>query len=427
MRKAQYICLVGSIGLISADRIDLLLRSAPFTLTPFLVLSPLVVLFSLLSKGLAGTPHLTITPPIQRQIPFLAASSLFLLLSLISVALGMDPERGIVAFADLLLVCILGYCISMRILVDLEPEKLIVRSVTFAVLVYTFFCVGQVIAWTHGMVMAQEPTSWVESLFAPQPLWVFAPRLSGATVDPNRAGFVLVMYIALLDKFAAKSRYTFMLHLVVAVLVLLTLSRSAMLCWFVYYFFSRNFWKLFTSRRVVVWLTIIAIASSLGYFFYREQLNDLSEAWNISEAVSDRFTLDQGSSGGDHIALIRRGVDTWLSSTHTAIIGIGFAAAPKVLTDFFGTNKHGNFHSLYLTVLAELGFFAFVTLMFILGYPVYGRQGSVACIAAIVIFNVTYQSLMEPLFWVILALLWSFERRGGAKHQPLVLSSVPAS
>src|ERR1035441_2328725 len=113
LRKLQYICLVGSIGLIGADRIDLFAGHGPFTLTPFLVLAPLVLLIQLLRVGLRGTFHLTIRPPIRRQIPFLAALVLFSLFALASVPFGLDPERGLMAFADLLLVSTLGYCISM--------------------------------------------------------------------------------------------------------------------------------------------------------------------------------------------------------------------------------------------------------------------------------------------------------------------------
>jgi O-antigen ligase len=81
------------------------------------------------------------------------------------------------------------------------------------------------------------------------------------------------------------------------------------------------------------------------------------------------------------------------------------------LPDFFGNDKRGNFHDIYVTVLAEMGLPAFVVLMFIFGYPVVARKGTVPCMAAIMIFNVSYQSQTEPVFWLALALLWSYERK----------------
>ena len=131
LRKLQYICLVGSIGLIAADRIDLLAGRGPFILTPFLVLAPLILLISVLRVEPARMLRFTITAPIRRQTPFVAASGVFLLLSFASVPIGLDPERGLVAFFDLFLVAVLGYYISLQVLEDPAQEKLIVWSVTF--------------------------------------------------------------------------------------------------------------------------------------------------------------------------------------------------------------------------------------------------------------------------------------------------------
>jgi hypothetical protein len=170
----------------------------------------------------------------------------------------------------------------------------------------------------------------------------------------------------------------------------------------------------------------IAIVGSLVCVVYQEEIAGLAEVWEISDAVSERMSVDQGSSGEDHVLLIRRGLETWLTSTKTVITGIGFAAGPKVLGDFFGDDKHGNFHCLYVTVLAELGLPAFVILMFLLGYPVISRKGAVSLIAAIMIFNVSYQSHMEPVFWVVLALAWSYERRERPKLRSLALDNGPS-
>jgi hypothetical protein len=92
-------------------------------------------------------------------------------------------------------------------------------------------------------------------------------------------------------------------------------------------------------------------------------------------------------------------------------MGIGFAAAPKVLTDFFGDSKYGNFHSLYVSFLVELGLPTFLLFMMMLGYPIIGRKSATSCIVAIAVFNVTYQSSSEPIFWVAFALVWSLERK----------------
>jgi len=87
------------------------------------------------------------------------------------------------------------------------------------------------------------------------------------------------------------------------------------------------------------------------------------------------------------------------------------------LGDFFGDNKYGNFHDLYVSVLAELGLPAFLLLLIILCYPITRRKEAACFMAAILVFNVFLQSFLEPIFWVTLALVWSFEPKGRESQQ----------
>jgi O-antigen ligase len=164
------------------------------------------------------------------------------------------------------------------------------------------------------------------------------------------------------------------------------------------------------SRRVLTGLIAILALGLLLFVKYQQELTAVAEAWEISDAISAKLSMDTGSSGESHVLLIERGLNTWLASTKTVMTGIGYAAAPKVLADFFGDDKRGNFHSLYITTLAEMGLPAFIALLFLLGYPIFGRRSSICAIAAILVFNLTYQTETEPLFWLMLALLWSYGR-----------------
>ena len=113
---------------------------------------------------------------------------LFLFFSFTSTFFGVNPQRGLVALADLVLVCVLGYCISVRILTEPAPEKLLVRSVTFALIVYLIFCLGECIAWSHGLFRSDpQGSSSIESTFAPTAGLFWLPRLSGFSADENRA------------------------------------------------------------------------------------------------------------------------------------------------------------------------------------------------------------------------------------------------
>jgi hypothetical protein len=410
LKKLEYDCVVGSIALIGADRIDLLAGYGPFRLTPFLLLASLVVLTRLPVWGLRGNLQLALSPPIRRQIPFLVLLVLFLFISFLSTLFGINPERGLVSLLDLVLVAALGYCLSIRILADPAPGKLVVRSVTFALIVWLIFCIGGCIAWTHGVMrLEEESASSIASMFAPTATLLWAPRLSGYCLDSNRAGFILVMYLVLLDRFAVKTRYVRFLRFAIGFFIMLAVSRSAMLCWFAYYVFSAAFWRRVATRRAAFGLTAVAMVCLLVGLTYRTEIAGLLDLWQLSDVVSDRLSGEQGTSGGDHIELIRRGFETWSNSPRAVVAGIGFAGAPRVLGDIFGDSKYGNFHDLYVSVLAELGLPAFLVFMILLGYPMVGRRGAASCIAAIAIFNIFLQSYMEPLFWLALALVWSFK------------------
>jgi hypothetical protein len=323
----------------------------------------------------------------------------------------------------LFLVAVLGYFISLQILKEPDQEKVIVTSVVFGLGLYSIFCVAEFIAWSHGVVMtAERGGPWLQSTFGPSTLGAWAPILAGTEYDANRAAFVLTMYLALLDRFAAKSRYTRVLRFAIPALIVLTYSRSGTLCWLAYYLFSRTFWARLSSRRVLVRVAAIVIVSSLVFAVYQKEMIELVEAWEIADAVSAKMSMDPGTGGESHILLIERGLKTWLTSTKTVITGIGYAAAPKVLEDFFGSdNKRANFHSLYVTTLAEMGLPAFFILVFLLGYPIIARKGVVPCMAAIMVFNVAYQTDTEPMFWLMLALLWSYG--SGSRAKALFLAS----
>jgi hypothetical protein len=424
LRKIQYVCLVASIVFISADRIDLFFSHGPFVLTPFLVFAPLGLLLGFIRTGPERMFRFPTPSPVRRQLPFVAATIVFLLFTFASLPLGMDPGRGLVLFIALLSVAVLAYGISVQILTDPEQGKLISQAITLGLIVYAVFCIGEGIAWSRGISLSDEPVAWSESVFAATPFGAWAPRLSGPTIDPNRAGFVLTMYLVLLDKFAVRSRYA---RGLIVFFILLTVSKSAIACWLGYYLFSKRFWVRLASRRAIAWLTVIGIAASVVCFVYGTQIVNLAQALELGDAVSDRMSMDRGSSGESHVLLIERGFDTWLTSPKTIIAGIGFGSAPKVLADFFGNDKYGNFHCLYVTVLAESGLLAFMVLVFILGYPIIGRTGTLSAIAAIAIFNLSYQSHMEPIFWLVLALLWSSERRQRTKVRSLVLARATAS
>jgi hypothetical protein len=428
LRRLEYSCLIGSVALIGADRIDLLGGRGSFRLPPFLVLGAIAVVLRFAVITVEQRLFIVTTPSLPRQMSFLVVLVVFLFLASFSTIFGQDPSRGVMQLAEVVLVSVLGYCVSVQILAEPAPERLIFRAVSLGVIVHLIFCIGQCIAWAYGIAPQDVDVrtgSGIATLFAPSSSLLWVPRLSGAAIDPNGAGFGLVMYLVLLDALVPKSRYTGVLRFAIALFVLLALSRSAMLCWFAYYLFSRKFWRKLTFRRTVTWLAASALLCTLLWITHKNEIMDMVELGQVSYMISDRLSTGEGSSGGDHVKLIQRGLEIWSSSPRRMIMGIGLGAEPRVLSDFFGDDKHGNFHCLYVTVLTGLGLPAFIILIVLFVYPIIAREGAIPGIAALATFSVPYQAHTSAMFWLVLALVWAFKPKRPGPFFPGHMQRTP--
>ena len=78
LKKLEYVCLVGSIALIGADRIDLFGGYGFFRLTPFLFFASLVVLIRLFCRGIARKISGCDRPAFSSPNPFSRRVSTFL-------------------------------------------------------------------------------------------------------------------------------------------------------------------------------------------------------------------------------------------------------------------------------------------------------------------------------------------------------------
>src|SRR5215831_17557913 len=125
LRTLEYSCLVGSIALIGADRIDLLGGTGSFRLPPFLVLAALGVFLRLAIIALERKLFVFTTPPVRRQMPYLVVLVVFLFLMSISTIFGLDPSRGLMQLTEVVLVSVLGYCVSVQIISQPDGERLI--------------------------------------------------------------------------------------------------------------------------------------------------------------------------------------------------------------------------------------------------------------------------------------------------------------
>jgi hypothetical protein len=229
------------------------------------------------------------------------------------------------------------------------------------------------------------------------------------------------MYMALIDLFTtASARQVRWIRILVHVFVVMTISNTAVLCLFFYDLFWWDFRAFFTSsRRILKALSVAAVLCLIALVFHG-RIETLLTDWNISDILSAKSNVTSGSSGAIHVALLERSVDVWLSSAKTFFIGIGMGGDYTVLYDIFGPNKDANFHSLYGMFLADFGIISFLILMLILIPPIFLRRRAAGCMLGIMVFNISYLTLLEPVMWLMLWMLWSL---GSASWRPKLSAS----
>lgn len=384
--------LVLWMALIGAVRLDLAGGALPVTLSPFLVLTPLLV-------GALALRRFRRAQPVVIEwasLGYLLFVSLFFAAAGASTFLSLDADATLARSA--LLILQFGGATAIALLVHDDTEAInALRS--GAVLGVALFVVMDVLAvLSFAGVLPKElslggPTLRLDS-------YGYAgiiPRLSGTVLDPNNAGLVLLIYAFL----APRVRGTAL------VLMLLTLSRSAVLAALtlgvVAAWQSGILHRAAPVKRLLLAITVAAV----GLTLVARSPGAIEGTAKMMAPFAERFGGgEEENSAADHRALIVRAADEGSRTIPRALLGLGWGASYVVLQDLFPGNRYGNFHSLYGTAFAEAGVVALVSLLALLLVPLGRHTPWRPAVAGFIVFNLFYQSTTEPVFWLVLALAW---------------------
>jgi O-antigen ligase len=229
------------------------------------------------------------------------------------------------------------------------------------------------------------------------------PRLAGQTLDPNRGAMVSIVLLFLVFRFGKPSPARAVTAFVTIFSLIGALSRSAILgsLGVLGAAFAERRRLRITRGRLAAGCTAMA-AATLVLLVVPGAVEMLGVVtWPLTERFSTR---DGGNSL--HFEMIERGLDVAGRSWKNALIGIGYGNAGPVLADLLPDTKYGNFHSQYATLLAETGFVALLVGMIIMLYPAVRRNPFRPVAAGFLLFNVFYQLLTEPAFWLVMACAW---------------------
>ena len=385
------------VATLGADRIDLLGGHVSVHVTPFLVLTPIVAATELWRRRREGSP-------VSLGRSMLAYCALLLCLAVVVLAsVYVSRETAVsAARATLLVATIAGTLVVILTLPEKEVVGILARGAVLGLALFALFSVLEGLTFL-GIAPEHLLAGPIDVDLVTAPYAGIFPRLSGPVIDPNRGGLLVLCYAYALARGAFRPRMRRSWLGVAALLLLLTLSRSAVLAAgvaFVVILAERRRLALGFAPAVVALVLVGAMSVVLLAFPVTGQ--------RFAETVSpfsQRLSAGEGSAT-THLALVQRGFATATASVPRALIGLGYGSSYLVLDDIFPGNRYGNFHSLYVSMFAESGVFALLLIVALLVVPLTRRGPYRALVVGLVIFNVFYQATVEPVFWAVLALAW---------------------
>jgi len=386
------------IALIGADRIDLAGGRGPFVLTPFLVLTPFVLISQAWCRRREGLP-LAIT---RRAMIYSTTAAALLTIVLISVFVAPDMQIS-ASRASLLIANVVATFLVVLMTVDRpDAARVLARGAAASLLLFLAFDVAEVLGFIGR---GAESMRLGPALFRFGGLQIIGPlpRVAGPVGDANRGGFVLLLYAVLIARGERNAVVRGAALFVIVVLILATMSRSAVLGALATLVAMILLRTSVPSPRTLATIGLVATAG-LTFVLLKPNVVDRVTAVVMSP-VADRLSSGDGSAH-THLALIKRGLSEATESIPRAAIGVGYGTSHLVLQDVFPGDKYGNFHSLYVTMFAESGVGALI-LMLVLLFAALAIGGPWrALIAGAIAFNVFYQTPAEPAFWFLLASAW---------------------
>ena len=107
--------------------------------------------------------------------------------------------------------------------------------------------------------------------------------------------------------------------------------------------------------------------------------------------------------------LIKDAIDELDSSIKILLLGNGHGTSFDTIKGYrMSKDKNANYHTQYLSIFVENGFFAFISFVFLtIIIPFYNNRNIFfPLIVGSIVFNLFYQMLNEPTYWTIIFLFY---------------------
>lgn len=385
------------LALLSVGRIDFLGGNGPFLLTPFLVISPILVASALWRAASEGWRLRIPAAAAQYLLWVSALLGLLLASTFLSYDLPSSGRRVSLLVVQVYLVFLIGMALANRP----DPQRLLLKGAYAGLALCLLFSLAQVVIWITGPLGPEGFRNVVD--LEPRQYLRVIPRLTGASHDANFGGFLVLFYTFLIVLLERPSPIRTSAIAVGLLLITLTLSRSAVLAALVLWaFMGLNRSKARVTARVTGALSAV-LAGVTAMIVLSPEI--LDSAVRVAGLVGHRFSPEEGSTL-QHAVVSARAWEVGTESVKNALLGIGYGNARFVLQDLFPGHEYGNFHSLFLTFFAESGTPAALLAIWIFGRTFVRAGVYRPLVAALITYNLFQQAHSEPTLWLIFLLAW---------------------
>ena len=390
--------LVAWLALAPADRFDFLAGAGAFALSPFLLLTPIVLMAEMLRVAARGdTVRFN-----EGAVHYLFWLLCFLSLALVSVLFGYDVDLATRRYALWLVQVMAPFAVALFLAQYPRPERILVKGAYWGIGFGWVMNVVQIAIFVTGHKGFDEPLPFATLL--PSTYADIVPRLSMQVLDQNRAGMIFLLYLFILFHWAPPSRWRTVFILAGSFAVVCTTSRSVLLgvaaLLAVHYLQKRR--MRITRGRVFA----ASVAGTLVMALAVANPDPVMKALEpLGTVVAGRLSVTEDESANIHFALIGYGVELAASKVKYALVGVGFGNSPLVLEQFFDDDT-ANFHSYYITLLVECGAPVLLLGVLLMAIPALRSRTYRPLMAGFAAFNIFYQLITEPLFWFAIAMAW---------------------
>ena len=384
------------IATLGADRIDLLGGSVPFALLPFHVLTAAVVI-SEWKRRLRDGAAFTVT---RAQGMYGA-----LVLGILACAAASVLRSGDIMLSTNRVILFAGTAIGASLAIwgmsDREDLLLVLaRGARIGLAAAVLFDVIQLLSFAR--LLPENVQIGPANVLLASHAYGIIPRLTGLGADLNGSGGALLTQTVLIALAGAQVRFRRGWIALGGVLILATLSRSSLLAALPVMLLFPKVVPAGRSARVA--LTAVAMLIALGSAALFSE-NIRTNVGRALEPLAGRLDPQEGSAQV-HAQLITRGIDEATLDVPRTLLGIGYGASHRVLADVFPGSKYGNFHSLYVQLWVESGVLPLLLLLMLLALSLPRAGALQGLVIGFGFYNVFYQGLIQPVFWVALALVW---------------------